>query len=241
MSEPGRLGNAEGVGMAAIEQAVSSRLSGTRLAHSLAVAKTAENLALQYGVSQQDARVAGLLHDWDKGLTSDELVQRAIAWGIPIPENPEKLLHAHTGACAVAELYPEIGAKVAQAIDRHTLAAVDMSDLDMIIYIADLIEPTRDYADPRFVSQVDTLRDRAGKDPLMLVFMLALQLTLDYLTQTDAFVHPLSLAAMNDILNRCDDTEHPVYQLALVTLDMAEQIRQKGAENPTACQNQEDK
>ena len=38
-----------------------------------------------------------------------------------------------------------MSADVVQAIARHTAAAVGMSDLDMIIYIADAIEPSRDF------------------------------------------------------------------------------------------------
>ncbi|MBQ3302088.1 MAG: HDIG domain-containing protein, partial [Eggerthellaceae bacterium] len=50
------------------EQAIRERLKGGRLAHSFSVAETAVSLASIYGEDQDDARLAGLLHDWDKQL-----------------------------------------------------------------------------------------------------------------------------------------------------------------------------
>ena len=55
-----------------------------------------------------------------------------------------RLLHGPTAAAELVRAYPDLSADVVQAIARHTAAAVGMSDLDMIIYIADAIEPSRD-------------------------------------------------------------------------------------------------
>ena len=48
-----------------------------RYVHSLGVAETALHLAEVYGVDRFDAAAAGLIHDWDKVLSDDELVARA--------------------------------------------------------------------------------------------------------------------------------------------------------------------
>ena len=56
-----------------------------------------------------------------------------------------RLLHGPTAAAELVRAYPDLSADVVQAIARHTAAAVGMSDLDMIIYIADAIEPSRDF------------------------------------------------------------------------------------------------
>ncbi len=50
----------------AIERALAARLSDAAFAHSVRTAETAENLAAVYGVDPELARVAGLLHDWDR-------------------------------------------------------------------------------------------------------------------------------------------------------------------------------
>ena len=49
-----------------------------RYVHSLGVAETALRLAEVYGVDRFDAAAAGLIHDWDKVLSDDELVTRAL-------------------------------------------------------------------------------------------------------------------------------------------------------------------
>ena len=51
-----------------------------RYVHSLGVAETALHLAEVYGVDRFDAAAAGLIHDWDKVLSDDELVARASLW-----------------------------------------------------------------------------------------------------------------------------------------------------------------
>lgn len=59
-----------------------------RYVHSLGVAETALHLAEVYGVNRFDAAAAGLIHDWDKVLSDDELVTRALHYGIKIAGSP---------------------------------------------------------------------------------------------------------------------------------------------------------
>ena len=60
-----------------MRQALQARVKLSRYRHSLGVSQTAEQLAHIYGVNQSEAAVAGLLHDWDKSLTGDELKRKA--------------------------------------------------------------------------------------------------------------------------------------------------------------------
>ena len=125
-------------------------MSKKRFAHSLGVAETAEALAGLYGVDVRKAHLAGLVHDWDKGFDDDDGIrERVHELGLDeriAPEVVEKMpqvLHAHTAAAALAREFPSMPADVLQAIDRHTTAAVDMTPLDMVLYIADCLEPHR--------------------------------------------------------------------------------------------------
>ena len=59
-----------------------------RYVHSLGVAETALHLAEVYGVDRFDAAAAGLIHDWDKVLSDDELVARALHYGIKVAGSP---------------------------------------------------------------------------------------------------------------------------------------------------------
>ena len=117
-----------------------------RLAHSLSVARTAEELALAYGVDPFLARAAGTLHDWCKALSGDEQVALARDLGIDLGADigtVRPLLHGAIASRILPERYPELPAEVWHAIAVHTTAAVDMSPLDEVIFVADGIEPLR--------------------------------------------------------------------------------------------------
>ena len=80
-----------------------------RYVHSLGVAETALHLAEVYGVDRFDAAAAGLIHDWDKVLSDDELVTRALHYGIKIAGSPSAatpLLHGPVAACELPQLFP---------------------------------------------------------------------------------------------------------------------------------------
>lgn len=117
-----------------------------RLAHSLAVADTAEQLALTYGADAFLARCAGLLHDWEKASSAEEQLARARELGLDFGvelELVQPLLHGAIAARTLPARYPELPSEVWSAIAVHTVAAVRMSPLDMVLFVADGIEPLR--------------------------------------------------------------------------------------------------
>ncbi|MDR2672876.1 MAG: bis(5'-nucleosyl)-tetraphosphatase (symmetrical) YqeK [Coriobacteriales bacterium] len=173
------------------------RLTQWRLLHSISVSDIAALMANVYDVDVNQARIAGLLHDWDKNYSDAELLKRAKRFDIKLPENPLEtaaLLHAQTGAHAVAQKYPELPRSVIQAIERHTSAAPDMSNLDMIIYVADMIEPLRSQ------SSLQPLRSIAGHVPLEELFVKCFQATMEHLIRRHRFIHPDSLMVWNNYL-----------------------------------------
>ena len=173
---------------------MESRLNEYRLLHSFSVAETAASMAKQYGVDVDKARIAGLLHDWDKNLSDDELFERAAEFGIKMvmyQEDMAVLLHAQTGALAVKREYPELDDDIIQAIARHTSAAPDMSDLDMIIYVADMIEPLRSQGN------LTPLRVIVGKVPLEALFLKSFEMSMGHLISRHRFIHPDSLEVWN--------------------------------------------
>lgn len=117
-----------------------------RLAHSLSVASCAEGLALLYGVEPFEARLAGILHDWEKALSSEQVVARARELGIDMGVDLElvaPLLHGIVAARELPARYPEVPPDVWHAVEVHTTAASQMSPLDMVLFVADGIEPLR--------------------------------------------------------------------------------------------------
>lgn len=168
-----------------------------RLAHSISVAATTEHLALLYDVDPFLARVAGLLHDWDKVVPHDELISRAryfgIDLGVPL-ESVEPLLHGMVAARELPELYPHIPHEVWHAIACHTSAAEDMSPLDMVLFVADGIEPLR-HASPGIIHT----RSLVGKVSLDDLFWNAFVGGIIYVLEGGRFLYPRAIDIYNSL------------------------------------------
>ena len=137
------------------------RLSEKRYAHTLRVADTAERLAQIHGLDPARVRLAALLHDAARETEPDEFLRLAAAWdlavGEPERESP-KLLHAPVAAeLARRELGVE-DEEVLGAIRDHTVGRAGMSSLALALYVADKIEPARDYP------SVERIRALARRD-----------------------------------------------------------------------------
>ena len=182
------------------ERDLAKRLRRKRFEHVQGVAQTAAALAEAYGVDPRKARLAGLLHDWDKEYSDDEARARARALDISIEpyvlEHMPRLLHGPTAAAALERMWPDLPADVLQAIARHTAASVGMSDLDMIIYIADAIEPQRDF------DGLGDLRAAAGRESLEELFMMTFNHILLTLVERRRRLHPATVEVWNHYVTR---------------------------------------
>ena len=189
-----------------ITKAVDTRLSGKRLKHVHSVSEYAAELAEMYGADVFDARVAGLLHDWDKLLTDDELPARLDELGIERPEYIEYLypvLHSFTGAVAVQREFPEITDEIASAIHNHTLGAVEMSKLDMVIFVADMIEPLRK---SKGRPDIKRMRKMVGEATLEELYFEGYASTIRSLADRRRFIHPMAFEIWNGLVEKY----HPV-------------------------------
>lgn len=192
-----------------MKKLLEDRVGSKRYAHSKGVAKTAKRLAAVYGYDPKVARMAGILHDWDKGLSADEVRERARALGVEarpeVIEGMPWLLHGPTAAKALEAEYPEFGSEVFQAIARHTSGAADMAPLDCIIYIADIIEPNRTFGDERGIRR---LRELVGKVPLDRLYFEAFKYTLQFLVANDRQLAPDTLEIWNALMPKYGFVRH---------------------------------
>jgi predicted HD superfamily hydrolase involved in NAD metabolism len=119
-----------------------------RYAHVVRVARLADRLAQRHGEDPARARLAGLLHDLARLHSTGALVAECAARGLAIDgferRNPI-VLHARLGAELARERFGVDDEGVLDAIRRHTVGAPDMSRLDAIVYVADGLEPGRDF------------------------------------------------------------------------------------------------
>lgn len=119
-----------------------------RYAHSVRVARLAERLAFAHGESTVRARLAGMLHDLARLYDAKRLVRECAERGMAIDDFEREapiVLHARLGAELAREHFGIDDAAVLGAIAKHTVGAAEMSRLDAIVYLADGLEPGRDF------------------------------------------------------------------------------------------------
>ena len=174
-----------------LEQTVVSLLKPSRVAHVLGCRDTAVELAKRWGADPVDAARAALLHDVTKALDGPLQLTLCEAYGIILDNfsahNP-KTLHALTGSLVAERIFGENPSVVA-AIRSHTTGKADMNVLEKIIYVADYMEPNRDFPG------VENLRELAFTD-LDEALKLGLNMTLTMLKEQGREISPESQQAL---------------------------------------------
>ena len=172
-------------------------LKTSRYQHSLGVAETAVFLARRFGVDEEQAQVAGLLHDCAREFRNEDLIteaeKRLIMVG-NIERQMPLLLHAYVGSRLVTEKYGVSDHAIEQAIWRHTVGGAKMTKLDKIIWFADMIEPNRDYPG---VEELRSLAKTAALDDMVLA---GLTQSITFVLQKGGLIHPDTVIARNEIL-----------------------------------------
>jgi predicted HD superfamily hydrolase involved in NAD metabolism len=177
----------------AADEFARSRLSEKRYSHTLRVADTVEDLARAHGIDPARARLAALLHDAAREMEPEEFLRLAGAWDLHVGE-PErqspKLLHAPVAAeLARRELGVE-DEEVLAAIRAHTVGEPGMGQLALALYVADKIEPARDYP------SVGRIRDLAREEDLGEAAAEALRRAIAHNEGRDRPIHPSSRALL---------------------------------------------
>lgn len=168
-----------------------------RVAHVVGCSMTAKRLAVQYGANVTDAARAGILHDITKALSGEEQLKLCDRYAMILDnferKNP-KLLHAKTGAVIAGEIFGENDA-VYEAVYWHTTGKAAMSDLEKIVYLADYIEPNRDF------EGVEELR-RLTAQSLDRGLLRGLEMSIKQLTENGREIDKNSLAALRFLKER---------------------------------------
>ena len=144
-----------------------------RVAHVAGCESEAVRLAMHWGEDPELAAEAAILHDITKRCTKEQQLQLCEKYDI-INDNSEiqnnSLLHAKTGAALARDLFG-IDDTVYEAIRWHTTGKPDMTQFEKILYLADYIEPTRDF------EGIEELRTLAFED-LDAAMVLGLEMTI---------------------------------------------------------------
>ena len=183
--------------MEQLEPIVIRLLNPNRVAHVLGCRDTAVELAKRWGADETDAARAGLLHDITKALDGPLQLTLCREYGTILDEfgcKYPKTLHALTGSLVAERIFGENEA-VVSAIRHHTTGKADMNLLEKIIYVADYMEPCRDFPG------VEKLRELAFTD-IDAALKLGLEMTLVHLANQGSEVSRESREALAWLNNR---------------------------------------
>lgn len=179
----------------AMQQKLRAELSPERYAHSMGTVRAAIELAERFGADGEKARLAALLHDCAK---MDRERQQALVqqYGLDItdilPYGPG-LIHGPLGAEHARRAYGVEDGEALDAIACHTLCRKGMTALDKIVYLADKLEPGRDY------EGVEELR-AVARISLDGAVRLAMEQGIAFVEKKGAKLHPGVLAARAELI-----------------------------------------
>ena len=167
-----------------------SMMRAKRIPHVMGVEEEAAKLAQRWGADPELARRAGILHDCTKYYELPEQLDICEEYGVrldALEQKAVKLLHSKTGACIARGVFGQPDA-VYDAIFWHTTGKADMTTLEKVLYIADYMEPNRDF------DGVERLRHLAYTD-LDKAMLLGVEMTIQEMQQRQVPIHTNTLQA----------------------------------------------
>ena len=178
-----------------IIEELKKNLSPRRFHHTEGVAHTAKKLALRYGADPEKAYIAGWIHDCAKEMTLSEMQEWTEKKGMHLDSymmGSRALLHGPAGS-AYGELHFHItDEEILRAVVYHTTGRPHMTLLEKIVFLADYIEPSRDFPG------VDKLRKLAEKD-LDEAMLAAYDSTIRHLLDQEAYIYDLTFLGRNEL------------------------------------------
>ncbi|RUL57072.1 bis(5'-nucleosyl)-tetraphosphatase (symmetrical) YqeK [Lysinibacillus antri] len=175
---------------------VKTRMPEKRYIHTIGVMETACALAKRYDEDITSAETAAILHDIAKYADEDLMRQivkengldaRLLSWG-------SEILHGPVGAWIAEHEFNIRNEDILNAIRFHTTGRAGMSKLEKIIYIADMIEPNRNFPG------VEALRE-AAKENLDEAMEQCISHSMLFLVQTKQPIFPVSVECFNDVVS----------------------------------------
>ncbi|AIY05219.1 HAD superfamily protein [Planococcus sp. PAMC 21323] len=178
-------------------QTVKERLPENRYTHVLGVVETAVDLAKRFAVSESNAKTAAILHDvakfsdrdWMKSIIVSEKMDPLLL------EYHAELWHAPVGAYLAKTEFGVEDEDILNAIRYHTTGRESMSDLEKVVYIADLVEPNRKFSG---VEELRQLKER-GLDVMMEA---SIKHSIEFLESKNQPVFPDSLKCFNGFVQQ---------------------------------------
>jgi predicted HD superfamily hydrolase involved in NAD metabolism len=176
------------------EALAAARVSPGLLDHCHSVGRYAAELAQRWGASVDEAVLCGLLHDYCRELTAEQILDRCRELDVSVSaleeQRPVQLLHARLAATELRA--QDLSADCLDAIARHTVGGAGMSVLAQCLYVADTAEPGRTY---KGASELRSLAAESLRDALQA----GVVRTLQHLVSRGRPIHPDTIALYNEL------------------------------------------
>ncbi len=192
-----------------IRERLAQKLPSQRFEHTLGVSYTSAALAMCYGEGIEKAELAGLLHDCGKYTNVTKQIEKCKKYGVILSiddyDSPA-VIHAPFGRYLAEYKYGIYDSDILNAIQYHTLGRPEMTPLEMIVYIADYIEPRR-----MQIPDLDELRKLAFQSLDDCVYLIAKR-SIEYLKSKDLVIHPGSIETYNYYKKRYKEKHSDEFQ-----------------------------
>ena len=182
-----------------IEEKLKEMLPEKRLKHSINVSKCAVKLSEIYNCDKEKAHIAGLVHDCAKYFTHKQIDDYIKQFNIeldPLEVNNIALSHSIVGSYVARHVFNISDKEIISAIKYHTTGRENMTILEKIIYMADLIEEGRKFPG------VEKLRELTFNGKLEEALILSFNNTIKFVIEKNQLIHPRTVEARNYILSK---------------------------------------
>lgn len=179
-----------------IKTELKKSLKPERYEHTLYTQKEAIKLAQRYNIDKEKASLSALLHDCAKNIDPKEAIKLINDFGYEADEimlNNHALLHGLAGSILAKEKYGITDPQMLNAIRYHTTGRENMTALEKIIFLADVIEESRNY------EGVEEIRKLAYED-LDKAMILSLSRTVILIANQGKLLHLDTVKARNYLL-----------------------------------------
>ena len=169
----------------------------SRREHSLRVAYLASKMAMKMRLPERQALTAALFHDCAKNLDQDSPYLQGFALDPAWGDVPPPVLHQFTGAYVAEHSFGVQDQEVLNAIRYHTSGRENMSPLEKLVFLADMLEDGRNF------EGVEELRrlfwEEADVDVCLKA---ALARSLEFIKEKGEKIYPLTEAAYQYVCAR---------------------------------------
>ena len=185
-----------------LEEFIQANLKESRYMHSLGVEEMAVRLARLHGADSEKAAFAGRYHDLAKNFDEETMDAYIRKYGLPeylIGNNA--LAHSKVGAAILENEFGVTDKEILDSVRYHTTARKDMTLLDEVIFVADVVEDNRTYSD------LEYYQDLAYRD-LDRACLEILEYTIGSLTAKGRVIDKDTLEARDWVLQKIKETEN---------------------------------